>query len=96
MAKTEKELAFLRDLYIEEDWTKRFTDLVDKHLTFSHGGENFLYLNAGTGNHCFALREKLGEETAVFAMCENQDLVNIARDKGIAIKSDVDLSARLH
>ena len=92
MAKTEKELAFLRDLYINEEWTRRFTDLVDKHLKFSKDDENFLYVNAGTGTHCFALRERMNESTAVFATCENEHILNIARDKAIAVKSDVDFS----
>ena len=92
MAKTEKELAFLRDLYINEEWTRRFTDLVDKHLTFSKDDENFLYVNAGTGAHCFALRERMDQDTAVFARCENQHILNIARDKALAVKSDVDFS----
>jgi ubiquinone/menaquinone biosynthesis C-methylase UbiE len=92
MAKTEKELAFLRDLYINDEWTKRFTDLVDKHLTFSDDDENFLYVNAGTGAHCFALREKMDENTSVFATCENEEILSIARDKAIAMKSDVEFS----
>lgn len=91
MVKTEKELAFLRDLYITDDWTRRFTDLVDKHLTFSKE-ENFLYVNAGTGSHCFALRERMDKNTAVFATCENEEILHIARDKAIAVKSDVDFS----
>jgi ubiquinone/menaquinone biosynthesis C-methylase UbiE len=92
MAKTEKELAFLRDLYINDSWTRRFTDLVDKHLKFTDA-ENFLYVNAGTGNHCFALRERIDDKTAVFATCENEDLLRIAQDKAIAVKADVDISA---
>ena len=92
MAKTEKELAFLRDLYINDEWTKRFTDLVDKNLKFSDKEENFLYVNAGTGSHCFSLREKMDKNTAVFATCENEEILHIARDKAIAVKSDVDFS----
>lgn len=91
MAKTQKELAFLRDLYINDEWTRRFADLVDKHVDLSKL-ENLLYINAGTGNHCFALREKTGKDTAIFATCENEDLLSIARDKAIAVKSDVDFS----
>ena len=91
MAKTEKELAFLRDLYINEEWTRRFTDLVDKHLAFADE-ENFLYVNAGTGDHVFAMREKMGKKTAVFATSENEHILNIARDKAAAVKSDVDFS----
>jgi ubiquinone/menaquinone biosynthesis C-methylase UbiE len=91
MAKTEKELAFLRDLYINDDWTRRFTDLADKHLKFEKE-ENFLYINAGTGNHAFALRERMDENTALFATCETDELLSIARDKAVAVKSDVDFS----
>jgi ubiquinone/menaquinone biosynthesis C-methylase UbiE len=91
MAKTQKELAFLRDLYINDEWTARFADLVDKHVDLSKL-ENLLYINAGTGNHCFALREKTGEDTAIFATCENEDLLSIAHDKALAVKSDVDFS----
>jgi len=91
MAKTEKELAFLRDLYVTDEWTRRFTDLVDKHFKSSREAK-FLYINAGTGNHAFALREKMHKNTAVFATCENQELLNIARDKALAVKVDVDFS----
>lgn len=92
MPKTEKELAFLRDLYINDEWTHRFTDLVDKHLKFADG-ENFLYINAGTGNHAFALREKMNKKVAMFATCENEAVLQIARDKAIALKSQVDFTA---
>lgn len=81
----------MRDLYINDEWTKRFTDLVDKHLTFGDE-ENFLYVNAGTGNHAFEIRDKMDKNTAVFATCENESVLRIARDKGIAVKSDVDFS----
>lgn len=91
MAKTEKELAFLRDLYINDEWTKRFTDLVDKHLKPAKQ-KNFLYVNAGTGSHVFALRERMDKKTAVFATAENEHILTIARDKGLAVKSDVDFS----
>lgn len=91
MTKTQKERAYLRDLYINDEWTKRFTDLVDKNVGFD-GAENVLYLNAGTGGHCFQLREKLDDKTALFARCEDEDLLAIARDKAIAVKADVDFS----
>lgn len=91
MKKTQKELAFLRDLYIEDAWTHRFTDLVDKHLKIDEA-ENLLYLNAGTGGHAFALSEKFGEKTDLFAACENDDILSIARDKAAAVSSNVDFS----
>ena len=91
MAKTQKELAFLRDLYIGKDWTRRFTDLIDKHFDFSDD-ENLLYINAGTGEHPFTLRERLDDRIDIFATCENEDILHIAQDKAAAIKSDVDFS----
>jgi ubiquinone/menaquinone biosynthesis C-methylase UbiE len=91
MAKTQKELAFIRDLYIGGDWTKRFTDLIDKHFDL-RDVENVLYVNAGTGEYAFALTERLDEKVDIFATCENEDLLTIARDKAAAIRSDVDFS----
>ena len=86
MAKTQKELAFLRDLYIQDEWTKRFTDLVDKHMDL-RDSENMLYINAGTGGHAMAIYERFGEKTDVFASCENEDIMTIALDKAAAVSS---------
>lgn len=91
MAKTERELAFLRDLSINESWTKRFTDLIDKNLDLKKV-EKILYVNAGTGDHCIAIDEKAGDRTAIFATCENDELLKIAKDKSAAVKSDIDFS----
>src|SRR5688500_4357231 len=88
MAKTERELAFVRDLDINESWTRRFTDLIDKHVGFKDG-ENILYINAGTGDHCIAVREKTDEKTEMFARCENDELLKIARDKGAAVRAAI-------
>lgn len=91
MAKTLKELAFLRDLYVQDEWTRRFTDLVDKHLDLSDS-ENMLYLNAGTGGHALAIYERFGAKTNIFATSEDGDMLAIASDKAAAVKSDVDFS----
>ena len=91
MAKTQKELAFLRELSVNEDWTRRFTDLVDKRFDVSDS-ESLLYVNAGTGAHAMALGERLDERVEVFATCENEDLLHIAHDKAAALKSRVDFS----
>ena len=91
MAKTQKELAFLRDLYIQDEWTRRFTDLVDKHMDLSDS-ENMLYINAGTGGHALAINERFGEKTDIFASCDDEDMLVIARDKAAAVSSNVDFS----
>jgi ubiquinone/menaquinone biosynthesis C-methylase UbiE len=91
MSKTEKELAFLRDLYVETDWTERFTNLFDDNFKFS-GEEKILYVNAGAGNHALALREKLDDEVEIFGVSETQELLNIARAKADLIQANVDFS----
>ncbi len=91
MSKTEKELAFLRDLYIETDYTERFTDIFDDNFKFSDE-EKILYANAGAGNHALALRKKLDDKIKISGVSENQELLNIARHKAAAIQANVDFS----
>ncbi len=91
MAKSDKELAFIRDLFVDEAWTQRFTELVDKHVNLKDA-ENMAYLNAGTGNHAMALAEKFGEITDIFASVETEELLTIARDKAAATSSRADFS----
>jgi ubiquinone/menaquinone biosynthesis C-methylase UbiE len=92
MSKTEKELAFLRDLYVETDWTERFTNLFDDNFKFSGDEEKILYVNAGAGNHALALREKLDDETEIFGVSETAELLTIARAKADAIQANADFS----
>ncbi len=91
MTKTLKERAFLRDLYINEEWTRRFTEMVDKHVGFKDA-KNLLYINAGTGNHAFELNEKKAKKTAIFAVSDDKHLLTISKDKAAAMRSDVDFS----
>jgi len=93
MTKTQKELAFLRDLYVDNEWTLRFTDLVDKHIGFAKE-EKLLYMNAGTGNHALALSKKLGRDAQFFATAENKDVLTIARDKAVAVRANIDFSMK--
>lgn len=88
MSKSQKELAFLRNLYIETDWTERFTNFFDEKFKFS-AKEKFFYVNAGTGNHALVLREKLDEDAEIWAMPEDAELLHIARAKAEAVKADI-------
>ena len=88
MSKSQKELAFLRNLYIETDWTERFTNLFDENFKFSDE-KKFLYINAGTGNHALALREKLDENSELWALPGNTDLLSIAKAKAEAVNADI-------
>lgn len=91
MGRTQRELSFFRDLYIHEDYTRRFTDLADKHFGVDKS-ERLLYLNAGTGAHCLFLNEQSSGKIEIFGICEDEDQLNIARGKAAAIKAEVAFS----
>ena len=55
--KSQKELAFLYDLYIGTDWAERFAALVDEQVQLPKEGRA-LYIAAGTGRHALALKER--------------------------------------
>lgn len=88
MSKTEKELAYLQDIYVTNHWTERFTDLFGKNFETAEF-ENILYINAGTGTHALALEEKLDEDTDLTAVCQNEELLRIAQAKADAVRSDI-------
>ncbi|MGB7068576.1 MAG: class I SAM-dependent methyltransferase [Pyrinomonadaceae bacterium] len=89
--KNQKELAFVREHFVKDEWTRRFTDLIDKHVKFPDEGK-MLYINAGTGDHAIALSERIGAKADIFAACEDEDVLAIARDKAAALRSAVDFS----
>ncbi len=91
MTKSPKELAFLRDLYVDAEWTAKFTELADKHFGFTDD-RSLLYRNAGTGNHVLAIAAKAHRDARITATCENEHLLKIAADKAIATKSIVDFT----
>lgn len=92
MSKTQKELAFLRDLYIANDWTLRFAELFDKNFKFSDE-KTILYVNAGTGNHALELREKLAIDTLLKAFSDDEELNIIAQAKADALHTKVDFQS---
>ena len=53
--KSDKELAFLQDLFIAPDWGERFAELIDEHVKLPDEGKA-LYVAAGTGGHALALQ----------------------------------------
>lgn len=89
--KSEKELAFLRELKIDEEWNQRFATNFNDNFKFSDE-KNILYLNAGIGNHALAVRETLPEKIEFTALCETDELHKIASAKANAIKSKVNFT----
>lgn len=82
--KSQKELAFLQDLYIATDWGERFAELVDEHLEVPEEGRA-LYVEAGTGGHALALQERAGTKLVLTCVDENDECLELARAKALAV-----------
>ncbi len=91
MEKTVKEIAFLRGLTVEPEYTQRFTDFFDESVRI---GDilTLTYLNAGAGNHAIEVSEALGAKAQVFPVCETKELADIAQLKADATKVSIDFS----
>jgi methyltransferase family protein len=82
--KSDKELAFLNDLYIATDWGERFAELVDEHVKLPKEG-SALYVEAGTGGHALALQESGGKKLAIVCADQNEECLELARAKAAAL-----------
>ena len=78
--KSDKELAFIHDLFIAPDWGERFAELIDEHVTLPKEGKA-LYVAAGTGGHAISLQERAGEKLQLVCLDENEECIEIARAK---------------
>ena len=83
--KTEKELAFIHDLYVATDWGERFAELVDEHVKPPAEGRA-LYVASGTGSHALALRGRGGKELTMVCVDESPERLELARAKAEAVK----------
>jgi ubiquinone/menaquinone biosynthesis C-methylase UbiE len=83
-SKTDKELAFLHDLYIATDWTERFAELVDEHVEIPKKGRA-LYIEAGTGSHALALKGRAGQKLTIVCSDKNEECLELARAKAAAL-----------
>jgi ubiquinone/menaquinone biosynthesis C-methylase UbiE len=81
--KTDKELAFLQDLFIAPDWGERFAELIDEHVTLPKEGKA-LYAGAGTGGHAIALQERAGSKLEFLCLDENSECIELAQAKAQA------------
>jgi ubiquinone/menaquinone biosynthesis C-methylase UbiE len=86
--KSDKELAFLQDLFIAPDWGERFAELIDEHVTLPKEGEA-LYVAAGTGGHALALQERAGEKLQLLCIDENPECTELARAKATATNEQI-------
>ena len=86
--KSDKEIAFLQDLFIAPDWGERFAELIDKHVTLPKEGEA-LYVAAGTGGHAMALHERAGENLELLCVDETPECTELARAKATATNEKI-------
>lgn len=84
--KSDKELAFLQDLYVSTDWGERFAELVDEHVELPKEGRA-LYVAAGTGGHAMAMQERVGNELIFTCTDESEECLELARAKAVAMKA---------
>lgn len=84
--KTDKEIAFLYDLYVATDWGERFAELVDAHVELPKRGRA-LYVASGTGGHALALAERAGGDVDFVCVDESEERLVLARAKAAAVKS---------
>ena len=86
--KSDKEIAFLQDLFIAPDWGERFAELIDEHVTLPKEGEA-LYVNAGTGSHAMALHERAEDKLELLCVDENPECTELARAKAAATSEKI-------
>jgi len=86
--KSDKETAFLQDLFIAPDWGERFAELIDEHVKLPAEGEA-LYVAAGTGGHAMALHERAGEKLQLLCVDENPECMELARAKATATNEQI-------
>ena len=86
--KSDKELAFLQDLFIAPDWGERFAELIDEHVKLPNEGKA-LYMASGTGGHAMALHERAGSKLDLLCVDENPECLELARAKATATADQI-------
>jgi len=81
--RSDKELAFLHDLYVASDWGERFAELIDEHVEPPKQGRA-IYVAAGTGGHALKLTERAEPEFTLIGVDEHAERIEIARAKAAA------------
>jgi len=85
--KSDKELAFLQELYVATDWGERFAALIDEHVELPKKGR-VLYVAAGTGGHAIAMQERAGDDVSFVCIDESEECLELARVKAMVIRAD--------
>ena len=89
--KSDKERAFLQDLFVAPDWGERFAELIDEHVKLPNEGKA-LYVEAGTGGHAMLLQERAGSKLELLCVDENPESLVLARAKATAANEQTDFN----
>ena len=87
--KSDKELAFLKDLYVAADWGERFAELVDEHLELPEEGRS-LYIASGTGAHGMSMQERADTKLKFVFADESEECLELARTKAVAMNQEAE------
>jgi ubiquinone/menaquinone biosynthesis C-methylase UbiE len=85
--KSEKELAYLHELYVATDWGERFAELLDAHVKLPTEGR-VLYVASGTGAHALALATRAARDLTMVCVDESEERLELARAKSSVVRSD--------
>jgi len=89
-SKTNKELAFLHELFVATDWGERFAELIDEHVKLPKAG-HALYVGSGTGGHAIALQERANAKLSFLGVDESEENLELARVKAkAAVKNSME------
>lgn len=88
--KTNKELAFLHELFVATDWGERFAELIDEYVKLPKAGRA-LYVGSGTGGHAIALQERSSAKLSFLGVDESEENLELARVKAkAAVKNSME------
>lgn len=89
-SRTNKELAFLHELFVATDWGERFAELIDEHIKLPKAGRG-LYVASGTGGHAIALQERASAKLSFLGVDESEENLELARVKAkAAVKNSME------
>ena len=87
--KSDKELAFLHELYVATDWGERFAEMVDEHIEMPKKGR-VLYVASGTGSHAMVLQERMKDDVRLVCVDESEERLELARVKAVAVRAETE------
>lgn len=90
---TDKERAFLYDLYVSSDWSERIAELIDAHISLPAEGR-VLYVGSGTGDHALAIAARANSEVEITGIDADAERTVLAQAKQTAAHTEAAVGFR--